>query len=85
MKAVRPPLFLTLAATVVAVAIALPLLYLIIHTAGIGGEELWKLISRPRNISIYFNSAAMAATVTLFSTLIAVCFARLWYTIAHAI
>ncbi|MBE8965158.1 iron ABC transporter permease [Nostocales cyanobacterium LEGE 12452] len=72
MKAVRPPLFITLAATVVAVAIALPLLYLIIRTAGIGGEELWGLISRPRNINIYFNSAAMAATVTLFSTLIAV-------------
>ncbi|MBE9103529.1 iron ABC transporter permease [Nostoc cf. edaphicum LEGE 07299] len=72
MKAVRPPLFITLAATVVAVAIALPLLYLIIRTAGIGGQELWELISRPRNINIYFNSAAMAATVTLFSTLIAV-------------
>lgn len=72
MKAVRPPLFLTLAAVVVAVAIALPLLYLIIRTAGIGGEELWKLISRPRNIMVFFNSAAMAATVTLFSTLIAV-------------
>ncbi|MBG1265055.1 ABC transporter permease [Nostoc sp. WHI] len=72
MKAVRPPLFLTLAAGVVAVAIALPLLYLIIRTAGIGGEELWKLITRPRNITVFFNSAAMAATVTLFSTLIAV-------------
>lgn len=72
MKAVRPPLFLTLAAGVVAVAIALPLLYLVIRTAGIGGEELRELISRPRNIMVFFNSAAMAATVTLFSTLIAV-------------
>ncbi|WP_373525793.1 ABC transporter permease [Nostoc sp.] len=72
MKAVRPPLFLTLAAVVVAVAIALPLLYLIIRTAGIGGEELWELISRPRNIMVFLNSAAMAATVTLLSTLIAV-------------
>ncbi len=72
MKAARPPLFLTLAAGVVAVAIALPLLYLVIRTAGIGGEELRELISRPRNIMVFFNSAAMAATVTLFSTLIAV-------------
>ncbi|ODG96539.1 iron ABC transporter permease [Nostoc sp. KVJ20] len=72
MKAVRPPLFLTLSAAVVAVAIALPLLYLVIRTAGIGGEEFWELISRPRNIMVFFNSAAMAATVTLFSTLIAV-------------
>ncbi|RCJ15321.1 iron ABC transporter permease [Nostoc sp. ATCC 43529] len=72
MKAVRPPLFLTLAAAVVAVAIALPLLYLVIRTTGIGGEELWQLISRPRNVLVFFNSAAMAATVTLFSALIAI-------------
>ncbi|MBW4678140.1 MAG: iron ABC transporter permease [Desmonostoc geniculatum HA4340-LM1] len=72
MKAVRPPLFLTLAAAVVAVAIALPLLYLVIRTTGIGGEELWQLISRPRNVMVFFNSAAMAATVTLFSALIAI-------------
>ncbi|MFN6535370.1 MAG: ABC transporter permease [Nostoc sp. EkiNYC01] len=72
MKAVRPPLFLTLAAAVVAVAIALPLLYLVIRTTGIGGEELWGLISRPRNVMVFFNSAAMAATVTLFSALIAI-------------
>ncbi|MBD2515399.1 iron ABC transporter permease [Nostoc sp. FACHB-973] len=72
MKAVRPPLFLTLAAAVVAVAIALPLLYLVIRTTGIGGEELWQLISRPRNVMVFLNSAAMAATVTLFSALIAI-------------
>ncbi|MBD2629813.1 ABC transporter permease [Trichormus variabilis] len=72
MKSVRPPLFLTLAAGVVAISIALPLVYLVIRTIGIGGDELWKLISRPRNISVFFNSAAMAASVTVFSTLIAV-------------
>jgi len=72
LKAVRPPLFLTLAAAVVAVAIALPLLYLVIRTTGIGGEELWQLISRPRNVMVFFNSAAMAATVTFFSALIAI-------------
>jgi iron(III) transport system permease protein len=69
---VRPPLFLILAAVVVAVAITLPLAYLVIRAVGIGGEEFQALISRPRNISIFFNSAAMAATVTLLSTLIAV-------------
>ncbi|MBD2342921.1 ABC transporter permease [Anabaena subtropica] len=71
-SSVRPPLFLTIAAGVVAIAIALPLLYLVIRALGIGGEEFWQLISRPRNVSIFFNSAAMAATVTLFSALIAV-------------
>ncbi|MDM9384242.1 iron ABC transporter permease [Chlorogloeopsis sp. ULAP01] len=72
MKAVRPPLFLTLAAAIVAVAIALPLVYLVIRTAGIGGEELWQLLSRPRNLMIFVNSAVMAAIVTFFSALIAV-------------
>ncbi|YAF93754.1 MAG: ABC transporter permease [Nodularia sp. CChRGM 3473] len=71
-SSVRPPLFLIIAAAVVAVAITLPLVYLVIRAAGIGGEEFWELISRPRNVMIFFNSAAMAATVTLFSTLIAV-------------
>ncbi|MDJ0737450.1 MAG: iron ABC transporter permease [Nostocaceae cyanobacterium] len=72
MKSVRPPLFLTLAAAVVAVAIALPLIYLVIRATGIGGEEFWQLISRPRNIEIFINSAVMAALVTFFSALIAV-------------
>jgi iron(III) transport system permease protein len=72
LKSVRPPLFITLAAGVVSIAIALPLVYLVIRTIGIGGEELWELISRPRNISVFWDSALMAATVTLFSALIAV-------------
>ncbi|MEA5619706.1 iron ABC transporter permease [Cronbergia sp. UHCC 0137] len=72
MKSVRPPLFLILAAGVVAIAIALPLVYLVVRTTGIGGKELWELITRPRNITVFFNSAAMAATVTLFATIIAV-------------
>ncbi|UKO95839.1 ABC transporter permease [Nostoc sp. UHCC 0870] len=71
-SSIRPPLFLTIAAGVVAIAIALPLVYLVTRAVGIGGEEFWQLISRPRNISIFFNSALMAATVTVFSALIAV-------------
>lgn len=71
-SSVRPPLFLTLAAGVVAIAIALPLVYLVSRAVGIGTEDFWQLISRPRNISIFVNSAAMAATVTVFSALIAV-------------
>lgn len=71
-SSVRPPLFLILAAAVVAIAITLPLVYLVIRAVGIGGDEFLALITRPRNISIFLNSAAMAATVTLFSLLIAV-------------
>ncbi len=72
MKAVRPPLFLTLAGVVVAIAITLPLVYLVIRTAGMGHEDLWALISSSRNLSILVNSAVMAVLVTVFSTLIAV-------------
>ena len=71
MKAVRPPLFLTLAGIVVAIAIALPLVYLVIRTAGMGHGDLWALVSSSRNLSILANSAVMAVLVTVFSTLIA--------------
>jgi iron(III) transport system permease protein len=72
LKSVRPPLFLILAAGVVAIAIALPLVYLVIRALGIGSAEFWELISRPRNIEVFINSAAVAATVALFSLFIAV-------------
>lgn len=72
MKSSRPPLFLMLAAGVVAIAIALPLFYLVIRTLGMPGAELLELVSRDRNIEILINSAAVAATVTFFSLLIAI-------------
>lgn len=71
-SSVRPPLFLILAAAVVAVAITLPLVYLVIRAVSIGAGEFWTLITRPRNIDVFLQSAAMAATVTVFSALIAV-------------
>ncbi len=72
MKAARPPLFLSLMAAAVAIAIALPLIYLVIRTAGMGGEEFLALVSRPRTVTVLFNSAIMAAIVTVCSALIAV-------------
>jgi iron(III) transport system permease protein len=59
-------------AAAVALATALPLIYLLVRTAGVGGEELWTLVSRPRTVAVLFNSAAMAIVVTLCSALIAV-------------
>ncbi|CDN11192.1 Ferric iron ABC transporter, permease protein [Richelia intracellularis] len=72
MKAVHPPLFLTLAGAVVAVAIALPMVYLVTRTAGMGYEDLFALVSSSRYLSILGNSAIMAGLVTVFSTLIAI-------------
>ena len=71
-KAVRPPLFLTIAAVVVAIAIALPLFYLVIRAAYAGGEEILQLFTRQQNLIILFNSIVLMAAVALFSALISV-------------
>ena len=68
----RPPFFLTLAAALVAIAIALPLAYLVLRTSSIGAEQIWTLLSRPRTLTVLLNSAGMAAAVTLLSALIAI-------------
>lgn len=68
----KPPLFLVIAGVITASAIALPLTYLVIRTAGVGAEHLWDLVSRPQTIIVLLNSAGMAAAVTFFSALIAV-------------
>jgi iron(III) transport system permease protein len=59
-------------AALTAVAIALPLTYLVICTAGVGGEQLWALASRPRTLAVLLNSAGIAVAAPLFSALIAV-------------
>lgn len=68
----RPPAFLIIAAAIGAIAIVLPLLYLILRTAGLGAGELWELLWRGRTRTVFVNSALMAAAVTGFSALIAV-------------
>ena len=72
LKASKPPLFLVAIAVITAIAISLPLIYLVIRTAGVGTEKLIDLISRPRTLTVLLNSAGMAAAVTLCSALIAV-------------
>jgi iron(III) transport system permease protein len=71
-KVNRPPSFLIVTAAIVAIAIALPLVYLVIRTAGVGAGQLWALLSRPQNLSILIDSTLMAAAVTACSSLIAV-------------
>ncbi len=69
-KGSRPPAFLAAAGTLTAVAISLPLLYLIIRAAGAGFEEVGTLLSRPRTLEVLARSTGLAAAVTLFSALI---------------
>ncbi|KAB8330432.1 iron ABC transporter permease [Scytonema tolypothrichoides VB-61278] len=72
MKTHQPPLFLVGAASLTAVAIALPLTYLVIRTAGVGKEQLLALVSRPRTLAVLLNSVGLAFASTLFSAAIAV-------------
>ncbi|MGF1590641.1 MAG: ABC transporter permease [Pleurocapsa sp.] len=57
---------------IAAIGIALPLVYLIIRTMGIGGEQWWEFLRRRQTLEIIFNSVAMAVIVTLLSALIAI-------------
>jgi iron(III) transport system permease protein len=72
LKALRPPLFLTLTGAVVAIAITLPLLYLIIRSLGMDSRDLFALVSSFRHLSVLANSVVMAGMVAVFSTIIAI-------------
>ena len=73
-----PPLVLWGPALAVAVAMALPLAYLVERAIG-GGGEVVELLWRPRTAEILFRSAALVAVVTAASALIAVPLA--WLTV----
>ncbi len=70
-KTHHPPLFLIITAGLTAVAIALPLTYLVIRMAGVGKEQLLALVSRPRTLTVLFNSLGLAVSSTLLSAAIA--------------
>ena len=74
-----PPLFLwSMALTVVALAL-LPFGYLIIRASGAGYAKVWDILVRTRTHEIFFNSASLAASVTLAAILIGVTLA--WLTV----
>ncbi|WP_159788983.1 ABC transporter permease [Sodalinema gerasimenkoae] len=68
----RPPLFLVLMASLVAVGMALPLVYLVLRALGIGVVDFWAILQRPRTIQVFFNSIGMVLAVTILSALIAI-------------
>ncbi|WP_416676689.1 ABC transporter permease [Egbenema bharatensis] len=55
-----------------AILILLPLTYLVIRTAGVGLEDLWRYITRPRTAEIALNSIGLALATTTLSALIAI-------------
>ncbi|WGV28193.1 ABC transporter permease [Halotia branconii] len=70
-KTHHPPLFLIVTAGLTAIAIALPLTYLVIRVAGVGEERLLALVFRPRNLTVLLNSVGVALISTLLATAIA--------------
>ncbi|MBW4656140.1 MAG: iron ABC transporter permease [Kaiparowitsia implicata GSE-PSE-MK54-09C] len=67
-----PPLFLVVMGSMTAIALALPLIYLVLRTLSIEPQRLWTIFSQPRTAQILLNSLLMAGLVTLFANLIAV-------------
>lgn len=67
----RPPLFLLFSALVVAIGMMLPLAYLILRAVSLGGDA-WSLLTHPRTIQVFINSAFLALVVTVISAIIAV-------------
>jgi iron(III) transport system permease protein len=68
---IKAPLPLVFAACAVAAAMMLPLAYLTMRTASVGGEVL-DLLLHPRTIQVFVNSALLALVVTVMSAVIAV-------------
>ncbi len=68
----RPPLFLVVTGGITAIAIAIPLLYLIIRVGTLSPRELVDYIFQWRILVILLNSIGMATAVTVFSALIAI-------------
>ncbi len=68
----QPPLLLVVSATAIAIAVLMPLTYLVMRTASISGEQLLTLVSRPRTLQVLLNSAGIAIATPLFSAAIAV-------------
>jgi iron(III) transport system permease protein len=66
----RPPFGLVLAATFVALAVSIPLTYLILRTVESGG--VLNLLFKARTAQVFLNSATLAIIVTLLSTFVAV-------------
>ncbi|OWY68429.1 iron ABC transporter permease [cyanobacterium TDX16] len=68
----KPPLMLVGLAIAIAIAVLMPLTYLVIRTAGVGEEKLLTLVSRPRTLQVLLNSAILAIATPILTAAIAV-------------
>lgn len=75
---VHPPLVVLVPGIIVALAMVLPLVYLLIRTAAVG-PKVWDILLRPRTLEIFFNSAALSLTVGIVCIVLGVSLA--WLTV----
>jgi iron(III) transport system permease protein len=68
----KPPLFLAAAGIAVAIVISLPLTYLLLRAASVGGAGWLDLLARPRTWEVLCNSLGLALIVPCLSMAIAV-------------
>jgi len=68
----KPPLVLVCVAIPIAIAVLMPLTYLVIRTAGVGEERFLTLVSRPRTLQVLLNSAILAIVTPILTAAIAV-------------
>src|SRR5687767_10158353 len=67
----RAPLVVSVPAVFFAILLAVPLVYLVIRTAELGGD-VWDYISRPRTVAVLLQTIALAASTTALATAIGV-------------
>lgn len=77
----KPPLVLVGVAILIGISVLMPLTYLVIRTAGVGGEQLLTLVFCPRTLQVLLNSAILAIATPILTAAIAVPLALLtWQT-----
>lgn len=74
----KPPLLLTAVASLIGLAVLLPLAYLIIRAGG-SGVAVFDILLRPRTLAVLWNSIVLTALVTASATAIGVLMA--WLTV----
>ena len=75
----QPPLLLVIVATVVGLAMLLPLAYLLLRSSELGLVHMLEILTSPRTLQVIANSAVLAVLVTTISFLLALPLA--WLTV----
>lgn len=68
----QPPLFLLLIASITALGMILPPVYLVLRATQSGVDEFLSILTRSRTLETIFNTLSMVAGITLLAVLVAV-------------